>query len=133
MSYLPKPIGELSRRLRMIFRRHQLDLDLDLEEEMRLNLELRRQQQIESGLSPTPASRAAHRKFGNVAHIKKKSIMTWGSEGLESFYHDAAYGAALSCAARLSRLLRCSRWHWVLAPIPPSSAFSMLSCCVPYP
>jgi predicted permease len=91
MSYLPKPIGELSRRFRMIFRRRQLDLDL--EEEMRLHLEFRRQQQMESGLSPTAASQAAHRKFGNIAHIKEKSIMTWGSEGLESFYHDAAYGA----------------------------------------
>jgi hypothetical protein len=76
MSYLPKPIGELSRRLRMIFRRRQLDLDL--EEEMRLHLELRRQQQIESGLSPIAASQAAYRKFGNVAHIKEKSIMIWG-------------------------------------------------------
>ena len=91
MSYLPKPIGELIRRLRMLFRRRQLDQDL--EEEMRLHLEFRRQQQIESGLSPTAASQAANRKFGNVAHLKEKSIMTWGSEGLESFFHDAAYGA----------------------------------------
>jgi predicted permease len=91
MNYLPKPIGELIRRLSMVFRRRQLDLDL--EEEMRLHLDLRRQQQIESGLSPTAASQAANRKFGNVAHLKEKSIMTWGSEGLESFFHDAAYGA----------------------------------------
>jgi hypothetical protein len=111
MSYLPKPIGELRRRFRMIFRRRQLDLDL--EEEMRLHLELRRQQQIESGLSPTAASQAAHRKFGNVAHIKERSIiMTRGSEGLESFYHDAAYGArallrspALTLVALLSLAL----------------------------
>ena len=91
MSYLPKPIGELIRRLAMVFRRRQLDLDL--EEEMRLHLDLRRQQQIESGLSPTAASEAANRKFGNVPYLKEKSIMTWGSEGLESFFHDAAYGA----------------------------------------
>ena len=91
MLFRSKPIGELSRRFRMIFRRRQLDLDL--EEEMRLHLDLRRQQQIESGLSPTAASQAANRKFGNVAHLKEKSIMTWGSEGLESFFHDAAYGA----------------------------------------
>jgi predicted permease len=110
MSYLPKPIGELIRRLRMIFRRRQLDLDL--EEEMRLHLDLRRQQQIESGLSPTAASRAANRKFGNVAHLKEKSVMTWGSEGLESFFHDAAYGArallrspALTLVALLSLAL----------------------------
>ena len=91
MSYLPKPIGELIRRLRMLFRRRQLDQDL--EEEMRLHLEFRRQQQIESGLSPTAASQAANRKFGNVARLKEKSIMAWGWEGLESFIHDAAYGA----------------------------------------
>jgi predicted permease len=91
MSYLPKPTGELIRRLAMVFRRRQLDLDL--EEEMRLHLDLRRQQQIESGLSPTAASEAANRKFGNVPYLKEKSIMTWGSEGLESFFHDAAYGA----------------------------------------
>src|ERR1700677_4037092 len=110
MSYLPKPIGELIRRLRMIFRRRQLDLDL--EEEMRLHLDLRRQQQIESGLSPTAASQAANRKFGNVAHLKEKSIMTWGSEGLESFFQDAAYGArallrspALTLVALLSLAL----------------------------
>src|SRR6202034_1398288 len=110
MSYLPKPIGELIRRLAMVFRRRQLDLDL--EEEMRLHLDLRRQQQIESGLSPTAASEAASRKFGNVAHLKEKSIMTWGSEGLESFFHDAAYGArallrspALTVVALLSLAL----------------------------
>jgi predicted permease len=110
MSNFPKPIGELIRRLRMIFRRRQLDLDL--EEEMRLHLDLRRQQQIESGLSPTAASQAANRKFGNVAHLKEKSIMTWGSEGLESFFHDAAYGArallrspALTLVALLSLAL----------------------------
>jgi predicted permease len=110
MNYLPKPIGELIRRLSMVFRRRQLDLDL--EEEMRLHLDLRRQQQIESGLSPTAASQAANRKFGNVAHLKEKSIMTWGSEGLESFFHDAAYGArallrspALTLVALLSLAL----------------------------
>jgi predicted permease len=87
----------------MIFRRRQLELDL--EEEMRLHLELRRQQQIESGLSPTAASHAAHRKFGNVAHIKEKSIMTWGSEGLESFYHDAVYGARALLRSRALTLV----------------------------
>src|ERR1700722_2540403 len=110
MSYLPKPIGELIRRLAMVFRRRQLDLDL--EEEMRLHLDLRCQQQIESGLSPTAASQAANRKFGNETHLKEKSIMTWGSEGLESFFHDAAYGArallrnpALTLVALLSLAL----------------------------
>jgi predicted permease len=91
MSHLSGPIGELIRRLRMLFHRRQLDLDL--EEEMRLHLELRRQQQIESGLLPLAARQAAHRRFGNVTRIKEKSMMSWGFEGLESFFQDAAYGA----------------------------------------
>jgi predicted permease len=91
MSHPAGPIGELVRRLRMMFQRRQLDRDL--EEEMRLHLDLRRQQQIESGLSLAAASQATHRKFGNVTRIKETSIMTWGSDGLESFLQDAAYGA----------------------------------------
>src|ERR1700723_1755398 len=110
MSYLPKSIRELIRRLHMLFRRRQLNQDL--EEEMRLHLEFRRQQQIESGLSALAAGQAAHRRFGNVARLKEKSIMTWGWEGLESFLHDAAYGArallrspALTLVALLSLAL----------------------------
>ena len=110
MSYLPGPIGELTRRLRMVFHRRQLNLDL--EEEMRLHLDLRRQQQIESGLSPVAANQAANRKFGNITRLKEKSMMTWGSESLESFFHDAAYGArallrspALTLVALLSLAL----------------------------
>jgi predicted permease len=110
MSYFPGPIGELIRRLRMVFHRGQLNLDL--EEEMRLHLDLRRQQQIESGLSPVAANQAANLKFGNITRLKEKSMMTWGSEGLEGFFHDAAYGArallrspALTLVALLSLAL----------------------------
>lgn len=82
--------GEIGRRLRMFFHRDRLYHDLD--DEMRLHLELRRQQQIDRGLTPAAAARAAHLKFGNTTRIKEKSVMTWGSETLESFFSDVAYG-----------------------------------------
>jgi predicted permease len=82
--------AEFLRRLRMAFRRSQLDRDL--EEEMRLHLDLRLQQQIDSGLTPAVARHAANLRFGNVTRIKEKSLMTWGSEAVESFLQDAAYG-----------------------------------------
>ena len=82
--------AELLRRLRMLFHRRQLHDDLD--EEFRLHLDLRRQQQIDSGLAPEAARRVAHLRFGNTTRMKEKSLMTWGSETLESFLQDAAYG-----------------------------------------
>jgi predicted permease len=82
--------AEFLRRLRMAFHRDQLERDL--EEEMRLHRELRRQQQLAKGLAPAAAYRAANRRFGNVTRIKEKSHMTWGWEGIESFFKDAAYG-----------------------------------------
>src|SRR6201996_7274056 len=82
--------GEIVRRFRMLFHRDQLNRDL--EEEMRLHLELSRQQQIDRGLSPAAAARVAHLKFGSTTRIKEKSRMAWGSETLESFLGDLAYG-----------------------------------------
>jgi predicted permease len=82
--------AEFIRRLRMAFHRDELDRDLD--EEMRLHRDLRRQQQLDAGLSPAAARRAANRRFGNVTRIKEKSQMTWGWEAIESFLKDAAYG-----------------------------------------
>jgi predicted permease len=82
--------GEIGRRFKMFFYRDQLYRDLD--DEMRLHLELRRQQQVDRGLTPASAARAAHLKFGNTARIKERSVMAWGSETLESFFSDVAYG-----------------------------------------
>src|ERR1700689_3130651 len=82
--------GEIKRRIQMLFHRDQLRRDL--EEEIRLHLELSGQQQIDRGLPLTAAARAAHLKFGNTTSIKEKSLMAWGSETLESFFADIAYG-----------------------------------------
>jgi len=74
----------------MFLHRHRFHDELD--EELRLHLDLRQQRNIHAGLSPEAARRAAHRRFGNTARIKEKSLMTWGSETLESFVSDAIYG-----------------------------------------
>ena len=102
--------GEIKRRIHAILHRGQLNRDL--EEEMRLHLDLRRQQQIDRGLTESAAARAAHLKFGNTTRIREKSLMTWGSETLESFFADVAYGTralfrspALTIVALLSLAL----------------------------
>jgi len=82
--------AEWLRRIRTLLHRRQLSADL--EEEMRLHLDLRRARNIESGLSPAAATRAAHLRFGNTTRIKEKSLMTWGSEWLESLLQDTLYG-----------------------------------------
>ena len=102
--------GEIKRRIQMLFHRDQLQRDL--EEEMRLHLELSGQQQIDRGLTEPAAARAAHLKFGNTTRIKEESLMAWGSETLESFFADVAYGTralfrspALAIVALLSLAL----------------------------
>ena len=82
--------AELLRRLRMVFHRRQLDVDLA--EEMRLHLDLRQKQQIDSGMPPSDARRAAHIRFGNTGVLREKSRLAWGWEALESFLQDVTYG-----------------------------------------
>jgi predicted permease len=102
--------GEILRRLHMLWRRRRFQAELG--EEMQLHLDLREQQHILAGLPPDAARFLARRKFGNAAHMKEKSYMTWGWEGLESFVQDASYGArallrskALTIVALLSLAL----------------------------
>jgi predicted permease len=102
--------GEILRRLQMLLHRRRFQAELG--EEMQLHLDLREQQHILAGLPPDTARFLASRKFGNFAHIKENSYMTWGWEGLESFVQDAAYGArallrskALTIVALLSLAL----------------------------
>jgi predicted permease len=83
--------GELKRRAQMLVHRNQLKRDLA--EEIDLHLELRRQEQMERGMSFAAATRAAQIKFGNTTRMKEKSVMAWGSETLESFLKDIAYGS----------------------------------------
>ena len=83
-------VGELKRRLQMLF--HQGRFQRELDEEMRLHLELRREQQMASGASAESARQAALRRFGNAARLREESQRAWGWEWLETLLQDAGYG-----------------------------------------
>ena len=83
-------LRELGRRLRMLMHRRQFDADL--EEEMRLHLELRRQEQLQSGMTPEEAQTAARRRFGNTTYLREKSHIAWGWEWFEHAVQDVRYG-----------------------------------------
>jgi len=83
-------MGQLLRRLRMLF--HRGRFNAELEEEMRLHLELREQKNLDAGLAVDAAHREAHRSFGNATVIREKSYSTWGWGWLESFVQDVTYG-----------------------------------------
>ena len=74
-------LGELGRRLLMLFRRRKFDCDL--EEEMRLHRELREQEQLEAGVAPEEARYAARRRFGNDTVLREESRDMWGWSWLE--------------------------------------------------
>ena len=83
-------VGELKRRLQMLFHRGRFQRELD--EEMRLHVELRREQQMASGASAESARQAALRRFGNVTRLREESQRAWGWEWLETLAQDAVYG-----------------------------------------
>ncbi len=64
-------LGELLRRVGVLFGRHQADRDLD--DEIRLHLELLEQQQRERGIESDQARALARHRFGNPARIKEDS------------------------------------------------------------
>ena len=71
-----KPLAELARRLRMLFRRQQFDHDMD--DEMRVHLELREKEYAQNGFSPEEAYMAARKNFGNALAIREVSHDSWG-------------------------------------------------------
>src|ERR1700730_16276671 len=83
-------LHEALRRVRMLFQGRRFQNELD--EEMRFHLEMRQQEQLDAGLSPDSARRAAYRSFGNPASVKETSYRTWGWSWLESFLQDLRYG-----------------------------------------
>jgi predicted permease len=82
--------GELARKLAALWRRRRMSAEL--QEEMRLHLELLEQEEVDSGRAPDEARHASKRRFGNAGLWKEESLMTWGSDRLEQFVQDAAYG-----------------------------------------
>src|SRR3970282_1893339 len=61
----------LWRRLLFYFRREQFERDLA--EEMRLHVEMKREENVDSGMSPEDARRAAEREFGRTSRLMEES------------------------------------------------------------
>ncbi len=57
---------------------HRREADQDLEEEIRSHIELETQDNIDRGMPPEEAMRAAHIKFGSTALAMEDSRAAWG-------------------------------------------------------
>ncbi|MGB7022175.1 MAG: ABC transporter permease [Candidatus Acidiferrales bacterium] len=84
-----KPLAELARCLRMLFRREQFDHDID--EEMRAHIELREKEYAQNGFSPEEAHMAARKNFGNALAIRELSHDSWGWAWLEHLGQDLRF------------------------------------------
>ena len=62
-----------------------------LEDEIRTHISLEAQENIEAGMSPEEAQRAAMKKFGNVPLAQDKSREVWGWLWLEQLWQDLRY------------------------------------------
>src|SRR5215472_12200285 len=83
-------MGELLRRIQMIFHRNRVSAEL--EEEMQLHLDLREQANLAAGSSAATAHRETYVRFGNPTVMRERSLSAWGWSWLESLAQDVAYG-----------------------------------------
>ena len=84
-------LGEFWRRL--LFFRRRAQLEDELGEEMRFHLEMKIQDNIDAGMGPEEARRAAHLKFGNGTLAREDSCAVWSFAWLETLWQDLRYGA----------------------------------------
>ena len=79
-----------SARLRALRGREALISDID--EEMRLHVEMEVEANIERGMAPDEARRAALRAFGNLAAVRDAAYEVRGGGFLETLLQDIRYG-----------------------------------------
>jgi putative ABC transport system permease protein len=65
----------------------------DMAEEMRLHLEMATEANVERGMRPAEARRAALRSFGNLDSIRERAYAVRGGGMLETLLQDIRYGA----------------------------------------
>jgi predicted permease len=65
----------------------------DMAEEMRLHLEMATEANVERGMPPAEARRAALRSFGNLDSIRERAYAVRGGGMIETFLQDVRYGA----------------------------------------
>jgi putative ABC transport system permease protein len=78
-------------RLRALLGREAVIRDID--EEMRLHVELETEANIERGMPPDEARRAALKSFGNLGSIKDSAYEVRGGGMIETLLQDIRYGA----------------------------------------
>ena len=83
----------ISARLHGLLRREAVIGDID--EEMRLHLQMVVEENVERGMAPEEARRAALRSFGNFDKIRERAWEVRGGGGIETFLQDVRYGARL--------------------------------------
>lgn len=84
-------IERITRRLRILFRKDEVERDLD--EEVRLHVEMETEDLIRRGMDPERARREAHRRFGGVERTKERVRDERGGRLLEDFVQDVRHGA----------------------------------------
>ncbi|HEY6971328.1 MAG TPA: ABC transporter permease [Candidatus Angelobacter sp.] len=84
-------LGELGRRLRLLFRSRDR-FDREMEEEMRLHRDLRAHEIQDAGVPAEEAQYAAQRRFGNTLRLREEGHAASGWIWLERIAHDVRYG-----------------------------------------
>jgi putative ABC transport system permease protein len=83
----------ISARVRGLLRREAVIGDID--EEMRLHLQMMAEENVERGMPPEEARRAALRSFGNLDKNRERAWEVRGGGMIETFLQDVRYGARL--------------------------------------
>ncbi len=83
----------LSARLHGLLRREAVIGDID--EEMRLHLEMQTEANVEKGMPPEEARRAALRSFGNLDSLRERGYEVRGGGMFETFLQDVRYAARM--------------------------------------
>src|SRR5215210_2955854 len=81
----------ISARLHGLLQREAVIGEID--EEMRLHLELVAEENVERGMPPEEARRAALRSFGNVDKVRERAYEVRGGGMIETLLQDVRYGA----------------------------------------
>ena len=80
----------LGYRFRHLFKRRSAEQELA--EEIESHIEFQTQENIDQGLTPEEARRAAHLKFGNGTLAREDSRAVWSFAWLETLWQDLRYG-----------------------------------------
>src|SRR5208283_2501278 len=78
------------RRLRLLFRKEQLNEQLS--DEMSFHLEKQIELNLAAGMSAEEARYAALRKFGGIEQVKEECRDTWGMRFIDTLLQDIRYG-----------------------------------------